>query len=213
MSTRPADNPFSSRRIDSLAYRFLDGSLDEVLAGLRQADGRGAIVGPHGSGKTTLLEELATHLTDDPVWIRLDAGTARPLAVAITSLPTIVADRHVFVDGAEQLAAVAWWRFRRRVRRARTLTVTSHRPGRLPTLIECRTSPALLDELVSKLDPATAHEVDLEALYRRRGGNIRLCLRDLYDLHSGQRLTGGHPEHECSRWPLDAPVAAVDDRH
>jgi hypothetical protein len=55
---------------------------------------------------------------------------------------------------------------------------TSHRPGRLPLLRRHRTSPALLAELVAELDPA-GH--DAEALWRDHGGNLRECLRALYD--------------------------------
>lgn len=187
MSVRPADNPFASARIDGLAYHFDRGGLPMIVERLARHGGRGAIVGPHGSGKTTLMDELADSLSSEPVRIRLDAVTAHPFRTTVRALPTAVGSRHaVLLDGAEQLGATAWWRLQQRVRRAGLVVITSHRPGRLPTVHTCATTPELLRELVRELDPATAATVDIGDLFDRHGGNLRECFRELYDRCSSQ---------------------------
>lgn len=187
MTARPADNPFASHRIDALDYRFADGGgLVDVTTALARHGRRGAIVGPHGSGKTTLLDTLAESLEGEVVRARLSADTTRPLARALHQLPSRVGPGHsVLLDGAEQLGTWAWRRFRQASAAAGTLVVTSHRQGRLATIHECRTTLTLLVELVLELDPVTADAVDLGALFRRHQGNLRLCFRELYDLHAG----------------------------
>jgi hypothetical protein len=186
MTTRPGDNPFASRRVDDLDYRFPGGSVDCLLAELSRQDHRGAVVGPHGSGKTTLLDELQGKIQGTVVRIDLRAEVERPLTQALARLSRPIGREHaVLLDGAEQLGWWSWRVFRHRVRQAGTLVITSHRPGRLPTVHECRTDPGLLVELVRELDPATATFVDLEALFDRHRGNLRLCFRELYELQSG----------------------------
>ena len=184
---RPADNPFAGHRVDSLTYRFHGSGVDDLLDALTRYRGRGAVIGPHGSGKTTLLDTLAPRLGGGVVRVRLASGTDRPIDHVLHGLPTAVGPAHtVLLDGAEQLGPWAWRRFRRATEAAGTLVVTSHRPGRLATIHECRTSPALLAEQVRELDPATADTVDLGDLFHRHRGNLRLCFRELYDLHAGR---------------------------
>lgn len=184
---RPADNPFASHRVDSLSYRFIGPDVGDLLDALARHGGRGAVLGPHGSGKTTLLDTLERHLGGAVVRARLDTGTARPVDHVLRRLPAALGpDNAIFIDGAEQLGWWAWRQVRRATAAAGRLVIASHRPGRLPTIHECRTSPTLLAELVRELDPATADAVDLEALFRRHRGNLRLCFRELYDLHAGR---------------------------
>jgi hypothetical protein len=100
-----------------------------------------------------------------------------------------VTHRHtVLVDGSEQLGAFGWRRLLHATRRARYLIVTLHRPGRLPTLIECRTDAGLLRDLVSELAPRECNEIEfsLDGLFHRNNGNLRLCLRELYDVYAGR---------------------------
>ncbi len=184
---RPAENPFSSGCIDTLAYRFRDGGIDSILERLGRNQDRGAIVGRHGSGKTTLLEQLADRLEGEITWVRLNADHVHPGETARRYLPEVVDQRHVvLIDGAEQLGRWSWWRLHLRIRHAGTIIITSHHKGRLPALFECTTSPELLKELVSELVPDGAAAMDLEHLYERRGGNIRLCFRELYDVWAGR---------------------------
>lgn len=183
MTGRPADNPFASRRIDRLEFRFHGDDVQSIAERLRLTGGRGSVIGPHGSGKTTLLEHLAGRLDGRPVWVRLNAQTTRPVESAVSRLPRPITKEHaVLIDGAEQLGPWSWWRLRRRIRNARTIIITSHSPGRLPTLHECTTSPQLLTELVGELAPEMTGPTDLDELFRRHNGNIRLCFRELYDV-------------------------------
>jgi len=187
---RPADNPFSSHRIDSLEYRLPEGSWPELTGRLHALGGRAALVGPEGSGKTTLLEELGRRLPGTIVLVRLGGSRRRPLATALAALPrSITGDHRVLVDSGERLGAMAWVRFRRAVRHAGGVVITDHAPGRLPTLIRCRTSPELLAELVAELASAEAGRLGprLGELFTRHDGNIRLCLRELYDIYAGRR--------------------------
>jgi hypothetical protein len=187
VASRPADNPFASRKIDQLDFRLRGTNWDELLGCLTREGGRGAIVGPHGSGKTTLLGELAHRLVSEIVWIKLNTTTASPAKTAHTSLPENIDHHHtVLIDGAEQLNPWSWWRLQRRTKKAGTIVITSHNPDRLPTLFQCTTDPGLLVDLVQVLAPDAIDTVDLDELFQRHDGNIRLCFRELYDLWAGR---------------------------
>jgi len=186
---RPADNPFASHHVEGLAYRFSGFGLTALRQRLEEIGGRSAIVGPKGSGKTTLLDELAFTLPGDPVRLRIEGSCPRPWRTARAQLPRPVTPNHlVFVDGAEQLGPLGWRLLLRATRSARGFIATLHRPGRLPTLIECRTEPTLLRSLVAELAPADASMLapTLEDLFQRHSGNIRSCFRELYDLYAGR---------------------------
>jgi len=151
--------------------------------------GRSAIIGPKGSGKTTLLEELTSVLPGEPVLLRIEGGCRHPWRTARDHLPRPVSPDHsVLIDGAEQLGPLGWRLLLRATRPARILVATLHRPGLLPTLIKCRPDHNLLCELVEELMPVDSRELtpDLEELFQRHGGNIRSCLRELYDVYAGR---------------------------
>lgn len=187
VASRPADNPFASRKIDQLDFRLRGTDWDGILGHLDLEGGRGAIVGPHGSGKTTFLEQLAGRLAGEIVWVRLNTITANPGKTAQASLPADVDHHHaILIDGAEQLGPWSWWRFHRRVDKAGTIVITSHNPDRLPMLFQCTTDPGLLVDLVQELAPDAIDTVDLDELFQRHDGNIRLCFRELYDLWAGR---------------------------
>jgi hypothetical protein len=186
---RPVDNPFASHRVEGLPFRQNGSSHEGLGRRLVELGGRAAIVGPEGSGKTTLLEELARVLAADPVMVRLGGDCRRPWRTAAAQLPkTLMRSHAVLIDGAEQLGRLGWRRFLVAARRAGSLIATLHRPGILPTLIECRPERALFSELVSELVPADAPALEphLEALFERHQGNIRLCFRELYDVYAGR---------------------------
>ena len=190
---RPADNPFASHRVEGLAFRFNGPGPEALCRRLDDLGGRAAIVGPEGTGKTTLLEELAPSLSGNTIWVRLGASCHRPWRTARTQLPSPVAEKHtVLIDGAEQLGPLGWRRFLFATRSAGRLVATLHRPGLLPTLIECRPGCDLLRDLVKELAPGEAPQLasGLDDLFRRHDGNIRLCLRDLYDLFAGRTEPG-----------------------
>jgi hypothetical protein len=89
----------------------------------------------------------------------------------------------VLLDGAEQLSAWQWYRVRKITRHAAGLVITSHQRGLLPTLIECRTSPELLDALMHELlgDKAAAFAPRGRELFTAHDGNLRDVLRAFYD--------------------------------
>jgi len=186
---RPADNPFASHCIEGLTYRFNGLDLTALRQRLEEMGGHSAIVGPKGSGKTTLLEELASTLPGDPVHVRIESGCRHPWRSARDQLPRPVNPNHlVLVDGAEQLGPIGWRLLLWATRHARNFVATLHRPGRLPTLIECRPDHRLLCDLVEELTPVDAPTLmpELEGLFQRHGGNIRSCLRELYDVYAGR---------------------------
>lgn len=173
---RARDNPFASHRVETLRYRLPEGvtwdGLLERLASLRY---RAALVGPHGRGKTTLLEELAPRLTS--LGFRVRTITLRQEERRM-DWARLGARDVLLLDGAELLGRFSWLRVRWHCRGAGGLIVTSHRAGLLPTLLECRTTPELLAELVREL---TGAEVETSGLFRRHGGNVRMAFWEMYD--------------------------------
>jgi len=195
---RPCDNPFAAGRFDTLAYRpdRRPGTpVDTLLARLDALGGRAALVGPEGHGKTTLLDALEPRLGARGLVVRrLTVGRDRPPARGELArflhgaAPGVV----LVVDGAGHLGARDRWRLRRAARRAAGLLVTAHHPLRpplrLPTLVECTTTPELLQALVDELlagEPAPLPLPPAAALHARHAGNLRDALRELYDRCAG----------------------------
>jgi hypothetical protein len=171
--------------VHALGYRLAGTTWDALLARLAALGHRAALIGPHGHGKTTLLEHLARRLEEQGFRIRsvtLHDGDWRLTAEQEQAFFQDLVPRDcLLLDGAEQLAVRAWREVEKRSRAAGGLLVTSHRAGLLPTLMECRTTPELLDDVVRDLlgdspDPQTAE------LFIRHDGNLRDALRELYDL-------------------------------
>ncbi len=186
---RPADNPFASHRIDRLRFRPQGKAWPELLERVADLGWRAAIVGAEGAGKSALLGELATHAPAPATLVVLDRDTRHPIAAVRARLPRPASrDRVLLLDGAELLRPLEWWWLRHAAGHLRGLVVTAHRPGRLPTLITCRTSPALLKELVAELAPERLAWLEplLEDLFERHGGNVRECLLELYDVCAGR---------------------------
>ena len=153
---------------------------------------RGALVGSTGHGKTTLLTELAEVLQrqgEQLLLLRLREGERNlsrddwTCIAGFTKLPADSAGRTLLLDGAEQLSRWNWWRLRRRLPRSVGLLITSHRARMLPTLCDCQTSVLLLLNLVEQLQgPVTAEQArELTVLFEIERGDVRLCLRTLYD--------------------------------
>ena len=182
---RARDNPFATDRVLRVRYRPQGWTWEQLLGRLAAMKYRGAIVGPEGRGKTTLLEDLGGHLKERGLGIRhLRLTRERPRfdEAELRVFFRDIGDRDVILfDGAEQMSRLGWWKFLRRSRRARGLVITSHRPGMLPTLVECETSPALLAEIVHTLHPPAGDADAVQWLFTRHGGNVREALRDLYD--------------------------------
>lgn len=184
---RARDNPFSTDRVLRVRYRLRGESWESLLARLAALKHRAAIVGPEGAGKTTLLEDLEPHLRAqgfEPVMLRLTREVPQFKAGVLPELRRQLSPRHIILfDGAEQLSRWDWWRFCRSVRVAGGLIITSHRPGLLPTLIECRTDEGLLAGILAELLGGAVEEQQktAESLFRANRGNLRDALRELYD--------------------------------
>jgi hypothetical protein len=185
---RARDNPFAVQRVLTIRYRLSGGTWEALLERLAALGHRAALVGPHGHGKTTLLEDLGERLAEQGFRVRTATlrrgerrlGPARTAALFREPGPRDL----LLVDGAEQLGPLSWWSLRRRSRAAAGLIVTSHRPGLLPTLRECRTTPELLAGIVADLS-GTAGEEEVGELFARHRGDLRLALRELYDRSAG----------------------------
>ena len=186
--TLAKDNPFATDRILRVRYRPQGWTWEQLFARLASANYRAAIVGPKGHGKTTLLEDLGEKLRDVGWGVRHLRLSRERGALSRASRHECfgTASRRdvILLDGAEQMSRLAWWDFLRRSRHAGGLVITSHRPGLLPTLVECETSVVLLRGIVDELDPGAGAKDELESLYTRHGGNLRDALRTLYDVHS-----------------------------
>ncbi len=187
MSGLPARaNPFRVRHLHALRYR-LDEGWQPLLDRLARLGRRAALVGPQGSGKTTLLEELEARL-EAAGWRvlrlrlrrdrrRLDRGDWR-------RLERLGPGDLTSVDGLEQLPWWSWRRLERLSRRGGGIVATSHRSGRLPVLRRHRTDPRLLEDLVAELvgrRRAADLRPELDRLFAAHSGNLRDCLRSLYD--------------------------------
>ena len=166
-------NPYRTARMHALAPRLDGETVEDLLTRFAAQGRRGVLVGVHGSGKTTLLEALAERL-GEVTWLRLRNDRAHNRA-ALAALPPRVPGV-LLLDGLEQLGPLAWWRVRGRAPR---ILATSHVSGRLPLLRRHGTSVALLVALVRDLGEEPPG--DVEALFARHRGNVRECLRELYD--------------------------------
>jgi hypothetical protein len=116
--------------------------------------------------------------------------------------------RIVLLDGAEQMGHWAWRRFERHTRGGGGLIITTHRHGRLPTLLTCETTPDLLGDVVQELLPnAPALSVaTTRDLFFRHGGNLREALRELYDVYAQQPRFGDSVESESHARPHPDPL-------
>lgn len=191
------DNPFASDRVEALLDfepAWCDSGLDwtELLDRWRSLNFRATIVGPHGSGKSTLLRSLATRFRSDgePVCHLFLNDQKTTFSEAewqgMESLANRPANTTVLLDGAEQLNWRGWRRFRKVIdRSAVRVLVTSHRPGRWPTLISTKTTPHLLGHLIEKLtrdcSSPSLTESQIENLFARHRGNLREALWECYD--------------------------------
>lgn len=192
---RARDNPFAVEHVLQLRYRFRDEDWPSFLKRLQSRNYRGAIVGPKGSGKTTLLEGLAEQLESLGRRVHrlfLNEQNRSYPADYVRRVCDALGERDVILfDGCEQLSLPAWWRFRWETRQAGGLIVTTHCPGRLPTLIECQTTHELFQELVGCLhEPTTLATETLERLFEKHRGNLRDAIRELYDLAACESLRG-----------------------
>ncbi len=178
---RADENPFRSESVEALLFREQGVDVDALLKRLDQQRGRGSLVGPKGSGKTTLLLELADALEERGISTRIVRLNSEGGNVDLALLQGMDSQTALLLDGAEQLPWYIWWRVRWLARGLPCFITTSHRYSHLPLLHRHQTSQKLLQMLVAELYSESL-DVDLNDLYKRHGGNLRECLRELYDL-------------------------------
>lgn len=206
---RARDNPFAVQRVLKIRYRLSGVTWEELLERLAALRWRAALVGPHGHGKTTLLEDLGARLGGMGFRVRTATLRAGERRLGPDRESALFRDPGpcdlLLVDGAEQLDRLAWWRLRRRSRAAAGLIITSHRPGLLPTLHECRTTPELLAGIVEDLVGPNKASAAGE-LFDRHGGNLRDALRELYDVHAGIAGDAGLTSSPAARTGSPSPA-------
>jgi len=186
---RACDNPFRTDRVLAVRYQFTNGDdWDTLLGRLHDLQYRAAIVGPEGSGKTTLQEDLAARLVSQGrtvKWLRLNRENRKTASRLVDAMFADATQSDLlFIDGAEQLGSVRWHRLKRRAASFAGLVINTHASGQLSTLVGCRTTPDVLRDIVAKLVPPSdvPSTGQLSALFHKHDGNLRLCLRELYDL-------------------------------
>ncbi len=185
---RARDNPFRMERVLAWRYRLPQTtSWPDLLERLRALRFRGAIVGPHGCGKTTLLEDLCARLQDAGQCVhgqRINAESASRSGTLLAGMQrTVPREAVVVIDGAEQIGWLQWKRLIHRARLWRGLIITTHQEGRLPTLFHCQPRFDILEAMVRDLAPGLPETLTrrLPELYQEHQGNLRICLRALYD--------------------------------
>jgi hypothetical protein len=185
------DNPFMVQRTDAIRFDFRETDFSSVEAFAHHVETykfRGAILGRHGRGKTTLLCDLNSHFCEQDVdseLVFLPRGTQLHQDAVADLVRRGEDGAIVLVDGLERLSFL---RRQRLITHSRTFAgfiATTHRSGRLRTLIRCRTSQRTLMAVLDSLDlnrPKIARPA--LALLSKRKGNVRLVLRDLYDQYA-----------------------------
>jgi len=204
---RAGDNPFTVQKVQRIRYRLSGETWEGLLERLAMLRYRAAIVGPHGRGKTTLLEDLAPRLEALGFRVRsvmLHTGDRRLDREQREILLRHLSPRDLLcVDGAEQLGRISWLALLARSQAAGGLLITSHRPGLLPTLLDCETTPELLADIVSDLLGREAEGT--EELFVRHEGNLREALRAMYDVWAMEVLSTVETPRGAS--PSEVPAA------
>lgn len=180
------DNPFRVERLHEIPFLFESDDLQTVIDRLKGLSFRAAIVGPHGCGKTTLLQQLVSALKRDGHSLSLLQLHDDPRSVNRIRidewLGSAQTEEILILDGAGLLSHWDWRRIKRKSQRHAGLIITAHKPGRLPTLIECQPRFEVLKTIVKQLAPQRPVDGDrLATLYQKYVGNVRDCLRELYD--------------------------------
>ncbi len=195
------DNPFVVQRTDAISFDFAETDFEDIASFAHHvgtSNFRGAILGPHGHGKTTLLCDLQKWFLSQEIDCELVFLPREKAPRQATLAETIQRGRRgaiILLDGIERLPFVARQRLVGQSKSFNGFIATTHRRGRLPTLIQCRTSQrtlmAILDALELKRPEIRAAGIPLLSKYN---GNMRFVLRELYDQYANGQLQGSEGE-------------------
>ena len=134
----PRNNPFRVECQHQLPFRSSASSTAELAGRFQQLARRAAIVGPHGTGKTTLIEEICALWRERGTaftLLRLSHGSNQDAVNQFRDWINAAQPAQILIlDGAEQLSFLRWHWLRRESRKFAGLLITTHAPGRLPTL-------------------------------------------------------------------------------
>jgi len=187
-------NPFASRYTRPGCLPPLDRTgrcidADAMLSVFVQMGALASIRGPHGAGKSTLLAHLANRWEDRGMAVeRVRLRTRGDMSRAMACIDRSSDAGLVCIDSWELAGGFARWRACRKARSVGCrLLVTEHRRTGLPVLVECRTTAALLGEIVSRLPDhhrwfgTLIIDADIQAAFALSGGNLREAIAELYD--------------------------------
>ncbi len=184
---RAKDNPFATRKIEELGYIPDDLPLEELFGRFESLGRHALILGPHGSGKTTLLDAMEKDARSRgeetaQVFISLDCS---PVWEKIREqIFDLSAGGTVFLDGFDHLSFFRKNRICRWVKNRQIgLLATSHKEGFFPILHKRAPSHQILLDIAARLTGGHGifSEARLLEIFNAHGGNIRECLRQLYD--------------------------------
>ena len=189
------NNPLAVHRTDAIPFYFGEtrfASIESFYLHVQKFSFHGAILGRHGRGKTTLLCELHSFLRDQEISSEL-VFLPRERQLQRKSIDDLIqhglSGSVVLVDGLERVSFLARQRILSRSKRFGGFIATTHRPGRLRTLLHCRTSQQTMVETLDSLGLNQPNVITAALpLLSKHRGNIRLVLRELYDQYAGGKL-------------------------
>ena len=184
------ENPFATCHLENIPFRFPPGmDWDSLLRRLEELNWCASIVGGNGAGKTTLINQLVPHLKTrgfEPVVFQLQTESGiRAKDRLADKFREIKKPGFILLDGAEHLSTRQWLPIRGAASEAAGFIVTVHRTSRLPVALELEPSSKLLENLVEDLTGGKLPDDEAESLFHRHRGNLRDCLRELYDRWAG----------------------------
>ncbi len=183
-------NPFATCHLERIPFQFPPGmGWESLLRRMEELGWCASFVGGHGTGKTTLIEQIAPHLQArgfEPVSFRLQTESSMKEKDRLAEKLREVRKPHfILLDGAEQLSTRQWLSVRAAASNAAGFLITVHRQSRLPVALELESSSKLLKALVESLTGGVLPDGEAETLFHRHRGNLRECLRELYDRWAG----------------------------